>query len=610
MMKGLTIIGLFLMGMFTMVSAQNPGLPLDFESTTVTYTWTDFGGGAASVIANPDMSGINTSGNVAQMVKNMDQTFGGSFIDLDGAIDFSTSKTFSVKVWAPRVGARMLLKVENSADQSQFFEKEMATTTASAWEELIFDYSLINTANPYDRIVIIFDNGDMGDGSANFTFYFDDIQLVAGGPVLDQIDLPVTFEDTANVDYTLVDFGGAASAVVTDPTDPNNIVARSTKTSGAELWAGTSMGAGYANPIPFTMAETKMSVKVWSPSAGLPIRLKVEDASNNTITCEIEDTTTVAMGWQIMEFDFNNPVMGTPALDVNQTYALASIFFNFGTTGAMSGADTTFYWDDVVFGTDTLVNLDQIDLTVTFDDPAVDYTLTDFGGNASMVIVDPTDASNMVAQSTKTASAELWSGTTIGTPAGFASVIPFTATETQMSVRVWSPSAGIPVRLKVEDETDGTISAETEVNTTVAMDWETLVFDLSNVVMGTPAFDANETYEKASIFFNFGKTGAEAGSDTTFYWDDVAFGDGSVGIEDLYELGLNYYPNPVQQNLTISAARNIEAVTVFNSVGQMLKQESTNAQRVELDLSDLAPGVYLLRTQIGEKVGTFRVIKE
>ncbi|MEL6843641.1 MAG: T9SS type A sorting domain-containing protein, partial [Bacteroidota bacterium] len=155
-----------------------------------------------------------------------------------------------------------------------------------------------------------------------------------------------------------------------------------------------------------------------------------------------------------------------------------------------------------------------------------------------------------------------------------------------------------------------TISAETEVNTTVAMDWETLVFDLSNVVMGTPAFDANETYEKASIFFNFGKTGAEAGSDTTFYWDDVAFGDGSVGIEDLYELGLNYYPNPVQQNLTISAARNIEAVTVFNSVGQMLKQESTNAQRVELDLSDLAPGVYLLRTQIGEKVGTFRVIKE
>lgn len=565
MMKGLTIIGLFLMGMFTMVSAQNPSLPLDFESTTITYTFTDFNGGGATVIANPDMSGINTSGNVGQMIKSMGETFGGSFIDLDGPIDFSTSKTFSAKVWAPRVGARMLLKVENSADPNQNFEKEAATTVANAWEELTFDYGLINTANSYDRVVLIFDNGDMGDGSANYTFYFDDIQLVSGGPVLDQIDLPVTFDD-ANVDYTLVDFGGNASAVVTDPTNASNMVAKSTKTPGAELWAGTSMGAGYANPIPFTMTETKMSVKVWSPSAGLPIRLKVEDASNNTITCETEDTTTVAMGWQIMEFDFNNPVMGTPALDVNQTYALASIFFNFGTTGAMSGADTTFYWDDVVFGTDTLVNLDQIDLTVTFDDPAVDYTLTDFGGNASMVIVDPTDATNMVAQSTKTAGAELWSGTTIGTPAGFASVIPFTATETQMSVRVWSPSAGIPVRLKVEDETDGTISAETEVNTTVAMDWETLVFDLSNVVMGTPAFNASETYEKASIFFNFGKTGTEAGSDTTFYWDDVAFGDGSVGIEDLYELGLNYYPNPVQQNLTISASRNIEAVTDRKSV--------------------------------------------
>ncbi|MEL7338995.1 MAG: hypothetical protein AAGM67_00810, partial [Bacteroidota bacterium] len=194
MMKGLTIIGLFLMGMFTMVSAQNPGLPLDFESTTVTYTWTDFGGGAGSVIANPDQSGINTSANVGQMVKNAGETFGGSFIDLDGAIDFSASKTFSVKVWSPRVGANMLLKVENSADQSQFFEKDAVTTTASAWEELTFDYGLINTANPYDRIVIIFDNGTAGDGSANFTFYFDDIQLVAGGPLLNQIDLPVTFE--------------------------------------------------------------------------------------------------------------------------------------------------------------------------------------------------------------------------------------------------------------------------------------------------------------------------------------------------------------------------------------------------------------------------------
>ncbi len=75
------------------------------------------------------------------------------------------------------MGAKVLLKVENSANSAQNFEKEVLTTTANAWEELTFDYTAINTANPYDRIVMIFDLGTPGDGSANYTFYFDDIKL-------------------------------------------------------------------------------------------------------------------------------------------------------------------------------------------------------------------------------------------------------------------------------------------------------------------------------------------------------------------------------------------------------------------------------------------------
>ncbi len=42
---------------------------------------------------------------------------------------------------------------------------------------LTFDYSAINTARTYQKIVLIFDLGTVGDGSANFTFLFDDITL-------------------------------------------------------------------------------------------------------------------------------------------------------------------------------------------------------------------------------------------------------------------------------------------------------------------------------------------------------------------------------------------------------------------------------------------------
>ena len=79
-----------------------------------------------------------------------------------------------MKVYSPRVGAKVLLKVEglNGAN----YEKEVATTTANAWEQLTFDYTAI-PAGSYTKVVLIFDNGTQGDGSANYTFYFDDITL-------------------------------------------------------------------------------------------------------------------------------------------------------------------------------------------------------------------------------------------------------------------------------------------------------------------------------------------------------------------------------------------------------------------------------------------------
>jgi len=40
--------------------------------------------------------------------------------------------------------------------------------------------------------VIIFDNGTMGDGTANFTFLLDDIRLTKTLPVTG-LNLPVTF---------------------------------------------------------------------------------------------------------------------------------------------------------------------------------------------------------------------------------------------------------------------------------------------------------------------------------------------------------------------------------------------------------------------------------
>lgn len=54
-----------------------------------------------------------------------------------------------------------------------------------------------------------------------------------------------------------------------------------------------------------------------------------------------------------------------------------------------------------------------------------------------------------------------------------------------ISIQVWSPTTGKPIRLKVEDFTDNTHTCQTEAMKAVAKDWETLVFDFSNEVSGT-----------------------------------------------------------------------------------------------------------------------------
>ncbi len=177
MLSKMKTIPFLLLSLFvSIVTVQAADLPLTFEAGT--YDITNFDGGVLTVEDNPQKSGINNSNKVAQMVKNDWETWGGSYITLDNNIDFNSGNTFKVKIYSPRVGAKVLLKIENASDSQVYHEKEELTSVANQWEELSFDFSGVNTANTYRKIIIIFDNGIKGDGSANFTFLLDDINLV------------------------------------------------------------------------------------------------------------------------------------------------------------------------------------------------------------------------------------------------------------------------------------------------------------------------------------------------------------------------------------------------------------------------------------------------
>ena len=505
----------------------------DFEGGS--YTFNDFGGGVATVVANPDASGINVSAQVAQMQKFAGELFAGSTLDLGGPVELAAADSYTMKVRAQR-SVVVTFKLETGQQETT------ATHSGSGtWEELCFDFT--NVATTVTGITVIFDNGTAGD-AANFpddwTFQIDDIQQISGScPATGPTFAPITFDDAA-VTYTLTDFGGNTSVVTNDPAGGTNMVAQFDKSDTAELWAGTTISTEVNDSvptIPLDAANTTMTVRVYSPDAGIPVRLKIEDASNGAISVETEAMTTAVNTWETLTFDFSNQAAGTPAFNEANTYNKISIFFNFGTTGATAGA-RTYYADDIEVASSSGGGT-GITLPVTFDAAGLDYELQDFGGVTTTLIADPLDGANTVASTNKPPGAELWGGTTVANVTGFGA-LPFSATDTTMTLRVYSPDAGIPVRLKVEDVTNAAISVETEAMTTVANAWETLTFDFSNQAAGTPALNTANTYDKASVFFNFGTDGNTAG-DRTYLWEDLTFvtagGGGSGFVNGDFETG-------------------------------------------------------------------------
>jgi hypothetical protein len=479
-------------------------LPLTFESPTVNYTFSDFGGGAVTRINNPQSSGINTSSKVGRMVKNAGEVYGGSLIALGAPIDFTNNKVFRMKVFSPRVGAKVLLKVENLTNGGISFEKEVVTTVANAWEDLAFNYNAINTANSYQKIVLIFDLGIMGDGSPNFTFLFDDIRLTNQLPT-SLLALPVTF-DLPAVNYTVVDFGNNQTVDAVDPVVPGNNVKRTTKPTGAETWAGTTMGAGFTAPIPFTATKTQMSVRVYSPAAGIRIRLKVEDRNNNARSVETEAMTQAANTWETLIFDFANQSSGTAALNLTYTYNMASLFFDFN----IAGTGKVFYWDDVTFlAANTTPN--YLILPVDFQSTTYPYPFTDFGGGNVTVVNNPApggiNTSTKVGKMVKNAG-EVYGGSFIE----MVNPINFSVNRT-FTVKVYSPRVGAKLLLKVENATNGGINFEKEVATTTANAWETLTFDYSAINVGN-------FYSKIVLIFDLGTMG-DGSPNFTYYFDDI-----------------------------------------------------------------------------------------
>jgi len=91
---------------------------------------------------------------------------------------------------------------------------------------------------------------------------------------------------------------------------------------------------------------------------------------------------------------------------------------------------------------------------------------------------------------------------------------------------------------------------------------------------------------------------------------DVSYGN-SLLVIDNSNGSIGVYPNPVTNNLTITGLNGQSLVKIVNSIGQTMMQQNTSANVLNLDVSTLKEGVYMLSiTDDSDRISIKKFIKK
>ena len=96
-----------------------------------------------------------------------------------------------------------------------------------------------------------------------------------------------------------------------------------------------------------------------------------------------------------------------------------------------------------------------------------------------------------------------------------------------------------------------------------------------------------------------------------FYLDNVyLYVAGTANVDNNELLGFSMYPNPASDRLNISAKETIKNAQIFNILGKNVMSVNVNDTKASIDISNLASGIYLIKYDVNNTVGTSKFIKQ
>jgi hypothetical protein len=412
--------------------------------------------------------------------------------------------------------------------------------------------------------------------------------------------------------------GGLASSAVTT----SSATVSWNAVSGALSYAvdyKTNASGTWINAASAT-TSTSVNLSGLSSSTLYDWRVRTNCSSTNSAYSTAQFTTATTGGCGTA-FEPNETLATAATIDPNVTYSAAittssdADYFRVVTTGTTnnvfslvgpSGVDydmTIYNGSGTQIGSGTSATATE---TVTLNNqPAGTYYIQVYGYNGAN---SATCYTIRATANTVTGCASAYDVTTNGTSGG-AALIPFNTNVTGLI----SPS-GDNDYYRFVINTGGTA---TITLTTLPADYDIRLYSSNGTTQlaisqngGTSSETITRTYTAGTYYVRvYGYSNAN--NATNCYTLRVATGTASREGDLIAESKLVVYPNPANNNLTvqIDGLKGAADIRLFDMYGKVVLQTATSRTSTQLDISQLAAGVYLVKVQEGKNERTVKLVK-
>ena len=338
----------------------------------------------------------------------------------------------------------------------------------------------------------------------------------------------ITFEDS-DTSFVKVDFGGNVSTVQAGGIDSNTSKVLKI-VRGNVSWSGTTVFNSASKAL-IKSDSLLATAKIYSPTAGVKLMLKVEDRSNPTKSVEAYATANSSVGWADYTFNFAVHRAGTTAYNPAVTYNLASFFMDYTLTdGAVTTVGQSYYIDDVTFPAATgggggsqnvtapvtLLTYDPGD-TLGVENAALatlEHPVGIFEGATGAIHDDPPSGAFGTKALAITKTGAPWAG--LNALVDTTGLVRYTNAQYPIvSFNFYTPKSSSPVAVQLFSG-----GSFVESQKVASQGWSTLSFDFSAV----NGWSANTIYDKVVIFPDF-QIPVSTPADV-YYIDDVALNGG------------------------------------------------------------------------------------